>query len=73
MADDKLRLFLWSLAGAGFLSLIGAAFGAIAGVVARKHGRQAGGLIGNAVAGAVARVSDHELSDTMAGASGRSE
>ena len=67
MDDEKLRVFLWALGGAGFLFVLGGGFGAITGVVARKHGRAPGSIIGVTFARAVARASQQQLSDTMTG------
>lgn len=61
--DDRLRLFLWLLGGAGFFGLLGALFGGLAGAVARKHGQTTGGLLGRTVADSLARVSDRKMSE----------
>jgi hypothetical protein len=66
--DDRLRIFLCALSGAGLFGLLGVVFGATAGAVARAGGRAAGGLPGLAVARALERVRGRPLPDLAAGA-----
>jgi len=61
-------LLLWTVGGAGFLSLVGALFGAVAGLLARANGSAPGGIIGSRVLRAVERVLDTELTPPQAGA-----
>jgi hypothetical protein len=66
--DDRLRIFLCVLSGAGLFGLLGAVFGAVAGAAARAGGRAAGGVPGLAVARALERVRGRPLPDVAAGA-----
>jgi hypothetical protein len=65
--DDRLRIFVFALAGAAVFGLLGAAFGAIAGGMMRASGRAAGGWVGNAVAAAFVRVRGRSLSPVATG------
>src|SRR5215472_9571082 len=66
--DDRLRIFLCAVSGAGLFGLLGAVFGAAAGATARAGGRAAGGVLGLAAARALVRVRGRELSDVATGA-----
>jgi hypothetical protein len=60
--DDRIRLFVYLLAGAGIFAVVGALFGALARALALHHGQAAGGPLGQLVADAVRKVRDGELS-----------
>jgi hypothetical protein len=60
--DERTRLFLCVLASAGFFSVLGGLFGALAGVVTWRDGRAAGTSLGMSVARAFARVSEQSMS-----------
>jgi hypothetical protein len=66
--DDRLRVFLCALSGAGLFGLLGAVFGAAAGATARAGGRAAGGALGLGAARALERVRGRPLPDVAAGA-----
>jgi hypothetical protein len=66
--DDRVRLLLCALAGAGLFGLLGLVFGAAAGAAYRAGGRAAGGVLGLAAARALVRVRGRELSDALTGA-----
>jgi hypothetical protein len=65
--DDRLRLLLFALAGAGLFGLLGAVFGATAGALARAGGRAAGSALGLNAARALVKVRRRELSDVATG------
>ncbi len=65
--DDRLRLFLCTLSGAGLFGLLGAVFGAAAGANVRAGGRVAGGALGLAAARALERVRGREFHPIAAG------
>jgi hypothetical protein len=66
--DDRLRIFLSAVSGAGLFGLLGAVFGATAGAMVRAGGRAAGGALGLAAARALVRVRGRELSEVATGA-----
>jgi len=66
--DDRLRIFLSAMSGAGLFGLLGAVFGATAGAMVRAGGRAAGGVLGLAAARALVRVRGRELSEVATGA-----
>src|SRR6266542_1137043 len=66
--EDRFRLFLYALSGAGGFALVGAAFGGVAGAVFRAAGRAATGFLGATVLAAVERVAGRELPRAAAGA-----
>src|SRR5262249_11055713 len=66
--DDRIRLFLYLLSGAGIFAVAGALFGALARALALRHGQAAGGLLGQIVADAVRKVYDNDLSPGAAAA-----
>jgi len=66
--DDRVRIFLCAVGGAGLFGLLGAVFGAAAGANLRAGGRAAGGWLGLAAARALERVRGRELPEVAAGA-----
>lgn len=66
--DDRLRIFLCAVSGAGLFGLLGAVFGATAGATLRASGRAAGGALGLAAARALVRVRGQEMSEVATGA-----
>jgi hypothetical protein len=66
--DDRIRLFLYALSGAGGFGLVGALFGGLAGAVFRASGRAAGGFLGATAVAALERVSGRELPRSARGA-----
>jgi hypothetical protein len=66
--DDRVRILLCALAGAGLFGLLGALFGATAGATVRAGGRAAGSALGLTAARAVVKVRGRELSDVATGA-----
>lgn len=65
--DERLQIFGYALCGAGVFGLLGALFGALAGVMMRLTGRAAGSYLGITVAAAFARARGRPLSDVAAG------
>ncbi len=66
--DERVRILLCAVAGAGLFGLLGALFGAAAGANARAAGRAAGGALGLAAVRALVRVRGRALSDLVTGA-----
>jgi hypothetical protein len=66
--DDRLRLFLFLLAHAGSMAVLGAVFGAVVGAWYYRSGKAAGTYFGLSVARAFARVSEREFSRGTLGA-----
>jgi hypothetical protein len=66
--DDRVRIFLCVLAGAGLFAVLGGVFGAIAGAWQRAGGRVSGGAIGVWVTQALERARQSPLPDLTAGA-----
>jgi hypothetical protein len=66
--DDRVRIFLCALGGAGLFGLLGALFGAIAGAWPRAEGRAAGGAVGLWVTQALERVRRSPLPEVTAAA-----
>ena len=62
--DDRLGLFLWTLAGAFSFALLGGLFGGLAGWFGARHGSASGTLLGRKVADALARLLERELTET---------
>jgi hypothetical protein len=60
--DERIRLFVYLLAGSGIFAVVGALFGALARALALHHGQAAGGPLGQLVADAVRKVRDGDLS-----------
>lgn len=65
--DQRLVVGCWTVAGGLILGGIGAAFGGLAGYLARLHGRSPGGFVGWRVLRAIERASRSELSPRSAG------
>jgi hypothetical protein len=66
--DERIHLFLWLLSGACLFGLLGAAFGGLAGALARRSGHAIGGLCGPTVVASFERISDQRFSSGAAGA-----
>lgn len=66
--DERVRTFAWVLAGTGFFGLLGAAFGALAGLISWRNGRPTGTAAGLAVARAFARAAGREFPPGRSGA-----
>jgi hypothetical protein len=65
--DDRVRLLLCALSGAGLFGLLGLVFGAAAGATLRAGGRAAGGILGLTAARALEKARGRELSDVATG------
>jgi hypothetical protein len=61
--DDRLPLFLWTLAGALAFALLGGLFGALAGWMCWRSGSASGSIVARRVAEALARLLPDEPSD----------
>jgi len=61
--DDRLDIFLWTLAGAFSFALLGGLFGGLAGWLSARHGSTSGTLLGRKAADAVARLLERELTE----------
>lgn len=61
--DDRLGIFLWTLAGAFAFALLGGLFGAAAGWLNARHGNASGTGLGRKVADAVAHLLERELTE----------
>jgi hypothetical protein len=66
--DDRLRISLWMVGGAGLGGVLGGVFGAVTGWLYWKSGRAAGTRFGLAVAESFARAADGEMSHAGRGA-----
>jgi hypothetical protein len=66
--DERVRILLCALGGAGLFGLLGLVFGAAAGATQRAAGRAAGSALGLAAARALVKVRGRELSDVTTGA-----
>jgi hypothetical protein len=66
--DERLIVIGWTLGIAAFFGLVGAGFGAIAGMMARSAGHAPGGPIGRRILGAVERAIREELPPQRAAA-----
>jgi hypothetical protein len=66
--EERIHLFLWLLGGASLFGLLGAAFGGLAGALARRSGSAIGGFVGPTVVASFERVSDRSFSHTVSGA-----
>ncbi len=60
--DDRLHLFLWTLAGAFAFALVGGLFGALAGWMCWRNGSASGSIAGRRLADALARLLPREPS-----------
>ncbi len=66
--DERLRIGLWIVSGAGGGSLLGGAFGALTGALFAQSGRMAGTRLGRQVVEAFVRTGERELSPVAQGA-----
>jgi hypothetical protein len=66
--EERVHLFLWLLGGASLFGLLGAAFGGLAGALARRSGSAIGGFVGPMVVASFERVSGQSFSPTVSGA-----
>jgi hypothetical protein len=62
--DERLGIFLWTLAGAFSFALLGGLFGSLAGWLNARHGHASGTILGRKAADAVARLLERELTAT---------
>jgi hypothetical protein len=65
--DERLRLSLWLVGGAGFGAFVGGVFGAVSGALHARGGYWAGTRLGRAVADAFTRTAERELSHVQQG------
>jgi hypothetical protein len=66
--EERIHLFLWLLGGASLFGFLGAAFGGLAGALARRSGSAIGGFVGPLVVASFERISDNPLSPGISGA-----
>lgn len=64
---NELSAVLWTVGGAASFSVVGGAFGAVAGGLSWRNGNASGSLIGTKVARAIRKILDRELTPTQEG------
>ena len=61
--DNRLGIFLWTLAGAFSFALLGGLFGSLAGWLSARHGSASGSVLGRRAADALARLLERDLTE----------